>query len=140
MKYQLTLRLWSILLLAAGYGWAGGHYIPVDAPLWAYAFQFCMLFVLFVLATGFVKAATSLKATSPSRLRRNIVGLTIYTVLTLIINIANIIRGIEQGGHYGSKNTFADLVPIMLIITGDILWLSMSRSKPPIPKTAKNHI
>ena len=134
MKYRLTLRLWSILLLAAGYGWAGGHYIPGDAPLWAYAFQFGMLLLLFVLATGFIKA------TSQSRLKRNIVGLTIYAALTLVINIANIVRGIEQGGHYGSKNTFADLVPIMLIITGDILWLSMSQNKPPFPKTAKNHI
>ena len=129
MKYRLSLRLWAILLLAAGYGWAGGHFIPGDAPLWAYAFQFCLLLILFLLAIDFFKASAGL-IVSPSRIRRNIMGLTIYTILTLLINIANIIRGILQESNYGSKNTFADLVPIILIMAGDILWLSMSRSKP----------
>ena len=124
MKYRLTLRLWSILLLAAGYGWAGGHFIPGDAPLWAYAFQFCMLLILFILAMNFFKVTAGL-ITSPSRIRWNIIGLTIYAGLTLLINIANIVRGVVQDVHYGSKNTFADLVPIMLIITGDILFLAM---------------
>jgi hypothetical protein len=128
MKYRLSLRLWAILLLAAGYGWAGGHFIPGDAPLWAYAFQFCLLLILFLLAIDFFKASAGL-IVSPSRIRRNVMGLTIYTILTLLINIANIIRGILQESNYGSKNTFADLVPILLIITGDILWLSMVRGK-----------
>ena len=126
MNYRLTLRLWSILLLAAGYGWAGGHFIPGDAPLWAYAFQFCMLLVLFLLATGFLKAVAG-GVTSSRGLRRNSIGLTIYAALTLLINIANIVRGSGQDVHYGSKNTFADLVPIGLIIAGDLLWLSMWR-------------
>ena len=129
MKYRLTLRLWSILLVTAGYGWAGGHFIPGDAPIWAYAFQFCMLLILFILAMGFFKINAGL-ITSPSRIRRTITGLTIYTILTLLINIANIVRGFIQENHYGSRNTLADLVPIMLIVTGDIIWLSMSRAKP----------
>jgi hypothetical protein len=128
MKYRLTLRVWSILLLAAGYGWAGGHFIPGDAPLWAYAFQFGMLLILFLLATVFFKVSAGL-IVSPSRISRNIIGLNIYTVLTLLINIANIVRGIVQDSRYGSHNTFADLIPIVLIMTGDILWLMMSRRK-----------
>jgi|GEM_PF-1739016 hypothetical protein len=127
MKYRFTLRLWAILLMAAGYGWAGGHFIPGDAPVWAYAFQFCMLLVLFLLATGFLKAAAGIVTAAP-RVRRNMVGLTIFSVLTLLINIANIVRGAGQGMHYGSKNSFADIVPIALIIVGDIMWLSMSRA------------
>ena len=126
MKYRFTLRVWSILLLAAGYGWAGGHFIPADAPVWAYGFQFCMLLILFILATDFLKASAGLTA-SPSRISRPIIGLTIYAVLTLLINIANIIRGIKQDSLYGSHNTFADLIPIVLIMAGDVLWLVMSR-------------
>ena len=126
MSYRFTFRLWSILLLAAGYGWAGGHFIPGDAPVWAYAFQWGLLLILFVLATGFLKA-TAGGVTAASRIRRNIAGLTIFSVLTLLINIVNIVRGGGQGMHYGSKDSFADLVPIGLIIAGDLLWLSMWR-------------
>jgi hypothetical protein len=123
MKHRFTLRLWSILLLAAGYGWAGGHFIPGDAPGWAYGFQFGMLLILFLLATGFLKAAAG-HISSPGKVRRNIIGLSIYSILTLLINIANITRGFVQQGQYGSRNSFADLVPILLIITGDLLWLA----------------
>ena len=132
MNFRVTIRLWAILLLAAGYGWAGGHFIPGDAPLWAYAFQLCLLLILFVLATGFIKAMAGTKgsaSTAAARIRRNLIGLNIFAVLTLLINIANIVRGIVQNGHYGSRNTFADLVPIVLIISGDLLWLSMTRTK-----------
>jgi hypothetical protein len=126
MNYRLTLRLWSILLLAAGYGWAGGHFISGDAPIWAYAFQWGLLLILFVLGTGYLKAMAA-GVTAAPRISRNIVGLTIFSVLTLLINIANIVRGAGQGAHYGSKNSFGDLVPIVLIVVGDILWLSMLR-------------
>jgi len=126
MKHRLPLRLWSILLLAAGYGWAGGHFIPGDAPVWAYLFQFGMLLILFLLATAFIAGVAGWK-TSPARMKRIVIGLNIYAVVTLLINIANIVRGFMADSHYGSKNTFADLVPIILIMTGDVLWLLMSR-------------
>ena len=108
--------------MAAGYGWAGGHFIPTDAPLWAYVFQFAMLLILFLLATGYFKCIAR-PITSPGRMKRYRTGLTIYAGLTLLINIANIVRGFVSDSHYGSKNSFADLVPIVLILAGDILWL-----------------
>ena len=61
-------------------------------------------------------------------MKRYTIGLTVYAVVTLLINIANIVRGALTDSHYGSKNTFADLVPIILILAGDLLWLLMSRS------------
>jgi len=120
MSYLFTLRIWAILIVSAGYGWAGGHFIPSDAPVWAYAFQFVLLLVLLILATGFLKA------------RRNIVGLNIFAVLTLVVNIVNIVRGAVQNGPYGSHNTIADLVPIILIMAGDLLWLATSFRRRPI--------
>ena len=122
MTSKFTIRVWALLLLAAGYGWAGGHFIPADAPILAYAFQFVMLLLLFIFAAGFLKATTSF-STGIARARRNIIALTVYAVLTLLINAANIVRGSLQGGPYGSHNTFTDLVPIIMIMTGDILWL-----------------
>jgi cbb3-type cytochrome oxidase subunit 1 len=122
MINQYTLRCCAIILLAAGYGWAGGHFIAAGVPLWAYAFQFVILLLLLVFAVGFLTAMAG-PATSPVRLRRNARALTIFAALTLLINIANIIQGAFVKGPFGSHNTFADLVPIGMIIAGDTIWL-----------------
>jgi len=138
MTSQFTVRVWALLLLAAGYGWAGGHFIPADAPLWAYAFQFVMLLLLFIFAVGFLKTTAGLSI-SVVRARRNIIALTVYAILTLLINAANIVRGALQGGPYGSHNTFADLIPIMLIMAGDVLWLlTLIRKTAKTAKTSRS--
>ena len=129
MNFITTLRVWSILLLAAGYGWAGGHFIPADAPLVAYIFQFCMLGILFALAITFLKALTAHRAAS-SLTKRAVTGLTIYAILTLIINIANIVHGIKHTDRYGFHGTLADTIPIVLIIAGDLTWLLTIRRRP----------
>jgi len=129
MNYTNT-RVWAILLLTAGYGWAGGHFIPADAPAAAYVFQFGMLAILLLLATDFVKQLAAHRIPT----KRLVNGLTIYAALTLVINIANIIHGSTQNNSYGFHKTFADSIPIALIITGDILWLLTIRR---LPSTAR---
>ena len=107
-KYLSRIRSASIILISAGYGWAGGHYIPLNAPLLAYGFQFVIIAIILILGTGSVK------------------GFTIFASLSLLINILNIIHGAFNSGKdsFGSHNTFADLVPIGLIIMGAVLWLT----------------
>jgi hypothetical protein len=122
MNNTYTLRCCALILLAAGYGWAGGHFIAPDVPLWAYAFQFFILLLLLIFSVGFLTAMAG-PAASPVRLRRYAGAITVFAVLTLIINIANIIRGALVQGPVGSHNTFADLVPIGMILAGDIIWL-----------------
>jgi hypothetical protein len=120
-----TFRLAALFLITAGYGWAGGHFIPANAPFWAYLFQFAVLLILLTFAIGFLRPAA----------RWSTRGLTIFAALTLLINAANIIRGATNSGSFGSHNSFADLVPIGLIIFGDALWLlTILQTKPHIPK------
>jgi hypothetical protein len=154
MTNHFTLRLAAILLMAAGYGWAGGHFIPTNAPFWAYLFQFVLLLILSAFAIGFLRASARSHETPPATTRthspahawRNTLGLTIFASLTLLINVANIIRGsmnpgATNSGSFGSHNSFADLVPIGLIIFGDILWLLTTILQPqrlPFKKTAEN--
>ena len=118
------LQITALLLIAAGYGWAGGRFIPADSPFYAYVFQGVIMTILIVLSTGFL---SSLKIEGDVRMPKRwaITGLTIFAALTLIINIANIIHGMYNtaADHFGSHNTPADLVPISIIIAGDILWL-----------------
>jgi NADH:ubiquinone oxidoreductase subunit 6 (subunit J) len=124
MPANFTLRTIAILLLAAGYGWAGGHFIPADSPLWAYLFQFVMLILLMIFAIGFLRSQGSREEAHPRRRNINVTALSIFAALTLIVNVVNVIRGATNAGQFGSHNNFADLVPIGLIIIGDVIWLT----------------
>jgi hypothetical protein len=109
-EYLHKTRIASVILMAAGYGWAGGHYIPADSNLLAYLFQFAVISLIAVLGMNYT---------------RYIKGLTVFSFITLIINISNIVHGLVSSdkNSFGSHNTFADLVPIILIIGGSVLWL-----------------
>jgi len=117
-------RIAAIILIAAGYGWAGGHFIPANSQPFVYLFQFVMLFILMVLSLGFLSPQVTNGETRPHA-RWAVIGLNIFAAITLAINIANVVRGTDINNHdaFGSHNTLADLVPIALIMLGDILWL-----------------
>jgi hypothetical protein len=117
------IRITAILLIAAGYGWAGGHFIPADSPFYAYIFQGVIITILLVLSIGFF-SGQKIEGKERSHAKWATTGLTIFTALTLIINMANIIHGMNNTAAFGSHNTAADLVPIGIIMLGDILWLA----------------
>jgi hypothetical protein len=119
------LRVISIFLIAAGYGWAGGHFIAADAPILAYLFQIMVICLVLILSVGFF----NLSYTHPNLLLRGhwtITGLTIFTSLSLLINIGNIIRGATNHSQYsfGSNNRLSDLFPITILIGGNLIWLT----------------
>lgn len=121
-NYQFKTRSASIILISAGYGWAGGHYIPANSSLIAYSFQFIVISLLLVLGIKFLGLSDSEKQKN----NWSIKGLSIFSSLALLMNILNIINGAFNSSKdlYGSHNSFADLVPISLIIIGSMLWLS----------------
>jgi hypothetical protein len=117
MKSYFKTRCAAIMLIAAGYGWAGGHYIPADSNIFAYLFQFVIIGILLILGINFF---------SPSENKDwPVKGLNIFAILSLLINVLNIVHGaVNTDPHaFGSHNTFADLVPIALIISGSGLWV-----------------
>jgi hypothetical protein len=110
-EYEHNSRIASVILMAAGYGWAGGHYIPANSNVLAYLFQFAVISIIIGLGINYTK---------------HIKGLTVFSLITLSINILNIVHGIfsSDKNSFGSHNTYGDLVPILLIIAGSVLWLS----------------
>ena len=122
MQNHFKIRTIAIILLAAGYGWAGGHYIPADSPVVAYIFQFVVIGFLLIAGSNFLSMSAAGLQTRSWPVR----ALGIFAVLSLLINIANIVHGaVNNDPHgFGSHNSFADLVPISIIIAGSVFWIS----------------
>jgi hypothetical protein len=122
MQNHLKTRMVALILLSAGYGWAGGHYIPADSPVVAYLFQFVVIGFLLIAGSDFL----SMSAAGLQTRRWPVRAISIFSVLSLLINIANIVHGVVNvDPHgFGSHNSFADLVPIAIIIIGSVLWIS----------------
>jgi hypothetical protein len=116
-------RIAAIIIIAAGYGWAGGHFIPSGAPFAAYIFQAVIILLLLLFSIAWASACIG-KTMPQKRWPTN--ALSIFAGLTLVINIANIVHGSTSHSvdSYGSHNTPEDLVPICIIMAGDALWLA----------------
>ena len=121
VKRVYKIRCASIILLAAGYGWAGGHYIPGDSSIISYLFQFIVLGLLLLMGITYLSQGIN----GPIKSTWSIKGLSIFSVLSLLINILNIVHGAYNNDvhSFGSHNSLADLIPIIIIISGTILWL-----------------
>ena len=107
--------------MAAGYGWAGGHYIPANSDLIAYLFQFVLVGAILLAGVAFLSNSETIKD------KRNwaIISLSILSVAFFVIDVANIVHGFfnTNPNSFGSHNTFADLVPIVIILFGSGLWI-----------------
>ncbi len=121
MKTSFKTRTAAIVLIAAGYGWAGGHYIPSNSNIFAYFFQFVVLGILLWLGIKFF----SMPETEGQKRNGAVTGLSIFAVLSLLINVLNIVHGFfnTDPHSFGSHNTLADLVPISIIVAGAVLWI-----------------
>ncbi len=121
MKTYFKARCAAVMLIAAGYGWAGGHYIPPKSDFLAY------LFHVIVIGTVLLLGIAYFSLTGNEQLKRNwpVRGLNIFSTVSLFINILNVVHGaINHDPHsFGSHNTFADLVPVAILITGSGLWV-----------------
>jgi hypothetical protein len=117
----LDCRIVSVVTISAGYGWAGGHFIPTDSGPLAYLFQITILLVLFILGTGYLGLSEEQKWKRHWSIR----GLTIFSMLSFLVNVVNIIHGAmnEKSNSFGSHNSVADLIPIGIILAGTGLWL-----------------
>jgi NADH:ubiquinone oxidoreductase subunit 6 (subunit J) len=120
-RYFFRIRCAAIIFIAAGYGWVGGHYIPANSSILAYLLQFIIIAAFLVMCIKF------LTMTENEREKNNwsVTGLSIFSILSLLINILDILHGVynPSKNSFYSHNTFADLVPLALLIIGNALWI-----------------
>ena len=88
-----------------------------------------------IFAVGFLQSPGRGEGAGPARRNIFVTALNIFAALTLVVNVANVIRGAANGSPFGSHNSFADLVPIGFIVIGDVIWLTASAVRKPIVST-----
>jgi hypothetical protein len=121
MGINFKLRCASFIIVAAGYGWAGGHYIPADSSLLAYVFQFVVISAILMMGLSYFSMPGKVRDKNNWAVK----GMSIFSAIMFVLNIGNIIHGAytKDKSSPGSHNSFADLVPIALILIGTGLWL-----------------
>lgn len=120
-RYFFKTRCAAIIFMAAGYGWAGGHYIPANSSILTYLLQFVIITAFLVLSIKFLTLSNNERQKS----NWSVTGLTVFSILSLLINILDILHVTYNSNKnlFYSHNTFADLVPLALLIIGSTLWI-----------------
>lgn len=120
-NYFFKARCAAIILITAGYGWADGHYSLANSSIVTYLVQFIVIAALVV--TGII----SLSVTKNDRNKNywSVTAFSIFSALSLLMNIVNVIHdaGNSHINPFGSYHTFADAVPVIFLIIGNLLWL-----------------
>ena len=120
-RYFFRTRCAAIMLIAAGYGWADGHYIPANSSILLYVLQFIIISAFLAMSIKFL--------TIPEKDRQksnwSVTGLSIFSIISLLVNVLDIIHGAYSShiNSFSSHNTFADLVPLALLMIGNSLWI-----------------
>jgi hypothetical protein len=113
----------GIILMAAGWGWTGGNFVPSDLPLQAgivnEALHFIPDFLLVLLGVRYFRAAAL-----GVRSRGAALGFSILAVLSIIGCIVMVVLGATNPdpNSVGVHN-LNDWVPVIIVNAGNLLWL-----------------
>lgn len=116
-----NIRFAAIILIAAGYGWTDGHYMPVNSSILTDLFQFILILATLIMGIMYL----SIPENEMHKSKWSITGMSIFMIISLLINIYNIIHGAHNSGttFFSSHNNFSGLMPVALLITGNGLWV-----------------
>ncbi len=114
----------GILLMAAGWGWVGGNFVP-DNPVYLYNALAHFVPILLVLGLGIPFFQGMLQGSSSSGAARASIWLTIFAVVSLLSTFVLIVLGLSNPdpNAIGVK-TMPDWVPTIILISGTVFWLA----------------
>lgn len=113
----------GIVLLAAGWGWAGSNFTPGDVPWWNVALHAIPVLILLLLSLGFFSAENA-RQRGEAHSNWASIGLSIVAAISLIGFVAGIIMGVTNpAGAYGIS-TPGDWVAAVMLILGGLGWLT----------------
>ena len=119
------------MLIAAGYGWGIGHYLPSNSSIVVYAFQFIIITALLIMGIKFLSFAETENHTGDW----SVTGLSIFSIFSLLLIILTIVHPAFTP-FSATRNTFADLLPVSILMTGNGMWIiTTARSSRHAAKT-----
>jgi hypothetical protein len=123
MANTRTRQIIGIILMAAGWGWAGANFTPSDSQWWNYLLHAIPILLLLVLSLGFFSVSGDHERARTNGGLAN-VGLSIFAGISFIGYIVGIILGvINPSSQYGISTTGDWFVAVMLIL-GGFVWLT----------------
>lgn len=123
MTNTRTRQIVGIILLAAGWGWAGANFTPTDSQWWNYLLHTIPILLLLVLSLGFFSVSDDHDRAESKSGWANI-GLSILAGISFIGFIAGIILGVSNpNGAFGITTT-GDWVAAVMLILGGLIWLT----------------
>ena len=113
----------GIILLAAGWGWAGANFTPADSPWWNYLLHTIPILILLVMSLGFFRVSDTHQHTRSNGGWASI-GLNIFAAISFIGFIVGIILGSTNLNSQYSISTTGDWFAAVTVILGGLLWLT----------------
>ncbi|HJT55609.1 MAG TPA: hypothetical protein VJ761_03870, partial [Ktedonobacteraceae bacterium] len=123
MANTRTRQIAGIILLVAGWGWAGANFTPSDSTWWNYLLHAVPVLLLLVFSLGFFSTPDDHeRAVSHSGWAS--IGLGIFAGISFLGFIVGIILGVvNPNGAYGIS-TGGDWVAAVILILGGFVWLT----------------
>ena len=115
------IRYSAMILIAAGYGWAAGRYIPDQSPLLLYLLQFIIIAALLIMGAGFLSPRES----DDNKNSRSAIAVSILLIISLIVDIFDILHGhTSSATYFDTHHNFTSLAPLVLLLAGNGLWVT----------------
>ncbi|HEX6480775.1 MAG TPA: hypothetical protein VF043_18200 [Ktedonobacteraceae bacterium] len=123
MTNTRTRQIAGIILLAAGWGWAGANFTPSDSQWWNYLLHAIPILLLLVLSLGFFSGSGDHERAGSNGGWASI-GLSIIAGISFIGYIVGIILGTSNPNSAYGISTFGDWVAAIILILGGLSWLT----------------
>ena len=118
------LKVTAVVLMAAGWGWIGGNFTPVGAPIWNYLLHCISIVLLLIMSVQMLRVSDSRQQTEARTGWVN-VAISIFAVVSIIGCIVLITLGMtDPDPNSVGVHNFADWFPTIILNMGTFLWLA----------------
>ncbi len=109
--------------MAGGWGWAGANFAPAGSTWWNYLLHTFPILIVLVFSLGLFSVVGDSEQAS-SNGGWSAIGLDIFAGISLLgLTVGIIFGAINPNGAFGIA-TFGDWVAAVVLILGDLLWLT----------------
>ncbi|HKF38294.1 MAG TPA: hypothetical protein VKB35_15465 [Ktedonobacteraceae bacterium] len=117
------LQVAAIILMAAGFGWAGGNFTPSDAPFWNPLLHTIPIVLILIFGLPMLRMRGTHQYIESHAGWAN-VGMSVFAVIAIAFVIVAVVLGATNPNPnaFGVK-TVEDWFPAVIIIVGSLLWL-----------------